>query len=72
MVQYKSVQFSFECLENQNMLRSRGWIFLLICYLVASIFAKEEANNSWNKENVELELKKWLKGVKTSKDFSTE
>ena len=67
-------QFNFERVEIQTMKKLALftiWVFSSV--LISSIFAlnQEESASIWNKENVQSELKNWLKDVQTSQQ-STE
>ena len=67
-------QFNFERVETQTMKKLALftiWVFSSV--LISSIFAlnQEESTSIWNKENVQSELKNWLKDVQTSQQ-STE
>ena len=67
-------QFNFERVEVQTMKKLALftiWVFSSV--LISSIFAlnQEESTSIWNKENVQSELKNWLKDVQTSQQ-STE
>ena len=67
-------QFNFERVETQTMKKLAlftFWVFSSV--LISSIFAlnQEESTSIWNKENVQSELKNWLKDVQTSQQ-STE
>ena len=67
-------QFNFERVEIQTMKKLALftiWVFSSV--LISSIFAlnQEESTSIWNKENVQSELKNWLKDVQTSQQ-STE
>ena len=46
----------------------------VVTTVISSVSAtnKEESTSIWNKENVQVELKKWLKDVQTSQQSATE
>jgi len=49
-------------------------LFTFWLFLISSVFAtnKEESTKIWNKEHVQVELKKWLKDVQTSQQSATD
>jgi len=63
------MQFNFERVEIQTMKNIALFTFwLFTSVLISSIFAtnQDESSTNWNRNNVQDELKKWLKNIQTS------